>query len=168
MLAQLLRLVGFQAVDELMKVALIVCCGHDVWRRWDCVWIITDGIDGLEAVGDLADVLVCDPDRWGTVLQDHPKFANRPEKLLVEHAEVATACSGVRENPIYVAISVGFAAHGRYGQVQVAEAVYGGIEVAAEAGLRKRVAPGRGNPPVIACRTAPLGAFDVPASFESA
>ena len=101
--------------------------GHSVWRRWDCVWIITGCIDDLEAVGDLADVLVCDADRWGTVLQDHPKFAKRPEKLLVEHAEVATACSGVRENPIYVAISVGFAAHGRYGQVQVAEAVYGGI-----------------------------------------
>ena len=50
----------------------------------------------------------------------------------MEHAEAATACSYVRENPIYIPVSVGFAAHGRYGQVQVAEPVYGGIEVAAE------------------------------------
>lgn len=50
----------------------------------------------------------------------------------VEYVEAAATHSSIREDPIYVPVSVGFAAHGRCGQVQITEPVGGGIEVASE------------------------------------
>ena len=67
-----------------------------------------------------------------TVLQDHPQLALGPEELVVECAEAPTAGLRVRQNLVDVPPPIGLPARDRYGQVQVAEGIDGGIEIAAE------------------------------------